>query len=135
MGLIQIKDTTFISMILIPQLCCGCFAGFYTFAIFLCRVNMFLRLLFEWRYSYGFKNIWLTSIYCTEVLSSYLLLLVVPMIRIYPTLENTYHHTCAGDPYHHHVWLNYIISESHRLEIHSIMECSSIGMYAKSKDK
>ena len=91
MGLIQIKDTTFISMILIPQLCCGCFAGFYTFAIFLCRVNMFLRLLFEWRYSYGFKNIWLTSIYCTEVLSSYLLLLVVPMIRIYPTLEDTYY--------------------------------------------
>ena len=91
MGLIQIKDTTFISMILIPQLCFGCFAGFYTFAIFLCRVNMFLRLLFEWRYSYGFKNIWLTSIYCTEVLSSYLLLLVVPMIRIYPTLEDTYY--------------------------------------------
>ena len=91
MELILIIDSTFISMILIPQLCFGCFAGFYTFAIFLCRVNMFLRLLFEWRYSYGFKNIWLTSIYCTEVLSSYLLLLVVPMIRIYPTLEDTYY--------------------------------------------
>ena len=91
MELILIIDSTFISMILIPQLCCGCFARFYTFAMFLWRVNMFLRLFLEWRYSYGFKNIWLTSIYCTEVLSSYLLLLVVPMIRIYPTLEDTYY--------------------------------------------